>query len=371
MKKKISIAFLGNIFYDTRSYNLYVSLKSRKHKIIFNGFDWTGSDFKPVRSSNVNIEKLKKGRISLIFYLRFAAVLFFNLMKQRSDIYFASDFYCLPICLAVAKLKGAKIFYDCREIYPELNGIQNKKWIKGLIKAVEGFCARKVDIIFTTGEMDSDYIQDLYKIERPLLLRNLPILKKDIKKIDLRTRYNISTGKSILLYQGIIMPGRGIEAVFSMLSEWEDCVFLILGWGRYQDYYEKLAEKMGVKNRVIFAGKISQKKLLEYTAGCDVGLCLIEDTSISYHYAFPNKLFEYIMAGIPVIVSDLPQMKIIIKEFGIGDVLSKNNSNELLIVIKKWRTDSVLYDRLKENCRKASKMLNWEKEFKKIYKYFK
>ena len=102
------------------------------------------------------------------------------------------------------------------------------------------------------------------------------------------------------------------------------------------------------------------------SAGGDVGMCMIDNTCLNNYYALPNKLFEYIAAGVPVIVSDLPQMSAVVKQYQIGAVVPENDKDRAVTILRKWEDDPHLYTALKKNCRIASAELNWEKEFKEI-----
>ncbi|MDX1700370.1 MAG: hypothetical protein R3250_07115, partial [Melioribacteraceae bacterium] len=101
-------------------------------------------------------------------------------------------------------------------------------------------------------------------------------------------------------------------------------------------------------------------------AGADLGLALIENISISYYYALPNKLFEYIMAGVPVLSSNLPQMKIIIDTYGVGRYADPENKGEIISLLKEMLNDTDLLKTYKSNCNVAAKELNWENEFIKF-----
>jgi len=369
-KSNVSIGFLGNIYFDTRTYNLFKSLKLDGHNVIFNGFDWMTPGFKTVLGEEIRIIRLVKHRFSLPYYMKFAVLLFSNLMRQRADIYFAADVYSLPFCTIAARLKRKKIFYDAREIYPELSGIKNKNLVKGLIQIIESFCIKRVDLVITTGKLDSKYIEDFYRIRDTVVLRNLPLRKRSLSRVDFHKKYSIFNTTLILLYQGIIMPGRGIETIFKVLQKYPDSCLIILGWGEFQLYYEQKAVEMEIQDRVFFAGKIPQYKLHNYTAGGDVGLCLIDNISFNNYYALPNKLFEYVMAGLPVIVSELPQMKAVVEKYNIGAVVPGGNEDEVIKILEKWKRTPLLYNNLKKNCKLASEELNWEAEFSKVRKYF-
>jgi len=143
---------------------------------------------------------------------------------------------------------------------------------------------------------------------------------------------------------------------------------VIIGDGELEESYKNLAKEMGINEQVIFAGKVNQDEILSYTKTADVGLSIIENMSLSYYYALPNKLFEYIMVEIPVIVSNLPQMKEIVEKYKVGLVVNLDNPVELVDAIKQLTEDKVLNGKFKENCRIASKELNWENEIQNLLK---
>ncbi|MCU0369003.1 MAG: glycosyltransferase, partial [Cyclobacteriaceae bacterium] len=156
--------------------------------------------------------------------------------------------------------------------------------------------------------------------------------------------------------------------VFSVLNELPDHVFVIAGGGEYEEYYQKLAAEMKLTDRVCFFGKLTQEELPKITASADVGVALIENLSTSYYYALPNKLFEYIMAEVPVIVSNLPQMKEIVTKYDVGYVVEFESKDELANAIKKLTEDDKLCESKKQNCHIASLELNWEKEVANLLK---
>ena len=119
---------------------------------------------------------------------------------------------------------------------------------------------------------------------------------------------------------------------------------------------------MKLTDQVYFLDKLTQGELPKVTTAADIGVALIENLSTSYYYALPNKLFEYIMAEVPVIVSNLPQMKAIIGKYDVGFAVDIDGSNELVTAIKKLTEDNSLYESKKQNCRIASQELNWGKE---------
>jgi len=209
--------------------------------------------------------------------------------------------------------------------------------------------------------MDGEFLKKEYRLKNIILLRNLPRYYKPKLKLDLHSHLQIDKSKKIILYQGVLLKGRGIEKVFSVLNELPDNFFLIVGGGEYEEHYQNLAEQMNLTDQVFFLGKLTQEDLPQLTTSVDIGVSLIENLSTSYYYALPNKLFEYIMAEIPVIVSNLPQMKEIVDKYDVGYAVEFENKDELISAIKKLTEDNNLYASKKQNCRIASQELNWEK----------
>lgn len=364
-QKSITIAFLGNANYDTRVTNLTKSLTEEGFVVKVISFDWTTAEFKDILG-HTSIYKLDKSKGSLSYYLNFMRILFHGLKNSKSSIYIAEDIYTLPLVTIFAKIRKAKLYYNSREFYAFLGGLRDRKMLQNTIRWIEKYFIKKVNGVLVTGEGDAQFLQEYYGINNTFVIRNLPLLKKPNKKVDLRTKLNIPPADKILLYQGVILQGRGFQPMLRALTELENLHLIVLGSGPFQIEYEKLAEEIKVNNRVHFLGTIDQNELINYTADADLGLALIENISKSYYYALPNKLFEYIMAEVPVICSNLPQMKKIVDEYNVGRVVDLENSHDLTENIKAVFEDVRELQRFKENCRSATTELNWEKEFEKV-----
>jgi len=360
-KQKVLIAFLGNINYDTRCKNLYDTFSARNFDVEFIGFDWMTEGFTETQE-DISIFKLKKGFLSLSFYLKFIWHLKLKLFSTKASIIFAEDIYTLPFAVIFGKLKRAKIYYDSRELFGYLAGLKEKKFKQVFWKLTEKIFIRKADYVLVTGPMDGEFLEKEYGLKNIILLRNLPRYYKPTFQFDLRSHLNIDKPKKIILYQGVLLKGRGIEKVYSVLSELSDHVFVIAGSGEYEEHYQKLVVQMNIAHQVFFLGKLTQDELPKITASVDIGVSLIENLSVSYYYALPNKLFEYIMAEVPVITSNLPQMKEIVDKYDVGFAVNIDNKNELITAIKKLSEDTDLYESKKQNCHIASQELNWEKE---------
>lgn len=367
-KKKVIITFLGNIDYDTRCNNLFDTLDSQGFDVEFIGFDWLTENFTSVKGKKA-VYKLSKKPLSIFFYIKFYSILKLHLLSKKFDIIFAEDLYCLPVCVVVGKMKKAKVIYDCRELFGFLAGLKNKKLVQKFWSIIEKLFIKKANLVLTTGEMDSEFIRNHYHITNDLVIRNLPLYRKTDSPFDYYSALKIEKSKKILLYQGVVLHGRGLKMIFDFLQETNDFVLVIAGGGEMLSFYRDLAEKLHISEKVFFIGKIPQENLINYTAGAFIGLALIENISLSYYYALPNKLFEYIMAEIPVIATDLPQMKNIINEFKVGLTIKENDIDQLKQSLNKLKDDESYYNQFKSNCRIASQTLNWERDMERLKKF--
>jgi len=365
VQKKIVIAFLGNAYHDSRVVNLIDSLKQENFQVKTISFDWKTKDFK-TQLGETSIHKLDKSNSSLSFYFNFFFLLIKNLLKHKAQIYFAEDIYTLPVVYFFAKFNKAKVFYNSREIYAHLAGLRNKGVVQSIIARVERTFIHKVDTVFVTGQMDAEYLEEAYGIKNLVVVRNLPKYKEEITPINLREKLYISKEEKIILYQGVILEGRGILFLIKLLGKINNAHFVIVGDGEFRKEFEKYANESTLKNRVHFIGAVAHENLLNYTAAADVGISLIENISISYYYALPNKLFEYIMAGVPVLSSKLPQMKKVVSENKVGQCVDMTNEEEVVQVLNMMLNDDEMLKEYSLNCKKAAKELNWEVEFEKI-----
>ena len=262
IRPKIVIAFLGNISFDSRSRNLFVSLTDNGYDPSFIGFDWLTRDFVSVRDDNIYVKKLSK-RISVIFYLKFAFLLTFKLFQFNAKFYLAEDIYTLPFVAFVSYFKKAKVIYDSREIYAHLAGLSKRKKVQAFWRWIEKTFIKSVYVILTTGEMDSAFIEKEYNLKETIIIRNLPLAKEISESFDFRDYYKLSKDKIILLYQGVILPGRGLNIIFEVMNRLENCVLVILGDGEYKEHCQKTVREKKLEDKVFFLGKVNQNDLLK------------------------------------------------------------------------------------------------------------
>jgi glycosyltransferase involved in cell wall biosynthesis len=148
-------------------------------------------------------------------------------------------------------------------------------------------------------------------------------------------------------------------------------VLLIIGSGDVMSTLKKITQDLQLKERVLFIGKVPFEKLLQYTHHADLGLTLDKDTNVNYRYSLPNKLFDYIHAGVPVLASDLIEIKKIINEWNIGACTDDHDPKNMGERINHILNDEAGLLIWKKNCKIAAEKLNWETEEKQLIEVYK
>jgi glycosyltransferase involved in cell wall biosynthesis len=175
-----------------------------------------------------------------------------------------------------------------------------------------------------------------------------------------KSRFEIEDG-IVFLYQGALMRGRGIDLLlkaFSRVDANKHIVFM--GYGSYEQKIKDFAASHG---NIHFHEAVSPGEVMRYTAGADVGVCLIENTCLSYYYSLPNKLYEYTLAGMPVIVSQFPEMEKLVNEFDNGWETAVQE-DRIISLVEKINLSSI--EAKKRNSIKARSSIGWHLEERKL-----
>jgi glycosyltransferase involved in cell wall biosynthesis len=216
------------------------------------------------------------------------------------------------------------------------------------------------DLVVTATETWADLLAADLAGLRPLVVRNVPERSATERTTaDLKARLGIDTSTPVLVYQGSIQRGRGIEVTIEALRALPECHLAIIGYGSHRPVLEALADELGVCARVHFTGPIPNTELIAWTRSCEVGTCLIEDTSLSYRTSLPNKLFEYMHAGVPVVASDFQEMGAIVRRTRSGEVCDPADAASVANAIEMVLADR---DRYAAAARRAASDFVWEHE---------
>lgn len=293
-----------------------------------------------------------------LFYLEFTIRLFWYLLFHRADVYTANDLDTLLPNFLVARWHKSRLIYDTHEYFTEVPELANRRWTRSAWLWLERLLFPRVQYISTVNESIADIYAQKYNKEI-VVIRNVPLSKTQLTPD--------SKASNVVIYQGNVKLGRGIELMVKSMRYLENVQLWIIGGGTdYLDTVKNLIHHEGVEDKIRFWGLIPFENLYPITCQARIGLTLEDKSGLNTELSLPNKLFDYIQAGIPVIASDLPEIRKIVDHYEIGLILKERAPKELANLIQFLFNDNAEYQRLCRNTQKAAQILNWENEQQKL-----
>lgn len=286
--------------------------------------------------------------------------------RLKADIYHAVDLDVLLGAYQGARKTGGRLVYEARELYTELEPLQGRNKIKAIWRGLEKRLIGKADRVITINESIAEELCKRYGIDKPAIIRNMAMPATGLATVNLHEKFNIQADFKIILYQGVLRSGQGLLYQLEIMEYLDKVAMLFLGEGPIEDDIRKKSSEYGIENRVILAGRVSPDELINYTASADAGLLLMEGLALNNRLALPQKLFQYLVAGIPQIVSPMPEISRFVRNEDTGIVVPLGQPREAAEEISKFLNDRHRYNEVRENCRKSAKKNNWENESRKL-----
>jgi len=304
-----------------------------------------------------------------LFYSEYNIRLFFYLLFHRSNILVSNDLDTLLPNFLIHKLTSKPLVYDSHEYFTEVPELVSRPRVQNIWKKIEAWIFPKLKDVITVNESIAGLFESDYGI-RPKVVRNIPI-KREMSTVATRKELGLSEDINIIILQGSgINVDRGSEEVVEAMKYVDNAILLIVGGGDVVDKLKKMADTDELKGKIIFKPKQPYEKLMQFTANSNLGLTVDKDTNLNYRFSLPNKLFDYIHAGIPVLSSDLPEIKKIIEEYKIGDFIPSHKAEDIAAKINQMIANQQLMLDMKKNTSFAAENLTWQNEeevLKEIY----
>lgn len=261
--------------------------------------------------------------------------------RLSADIYHASDLYVLPALAQAARKTGGRLVFDSREMYPYVYATAGRPWKSLAWHALQDRFVRRAELVLTVSDSIADWLRDTYDIRRPVVMHNVPDLPPPAPGPDrLRERLGISPDRPIALHQGKMQHGRGCDLLLDAFRDVREGVLVFLGDGPARPELEETATRAHADQTVYFVDPVPPAELLAYTAAAQVGVTLLEDTCLNHRYALPNKLFEYLRAGVPVLASELPEISKVVRGFDVGLTVDPADREALVAALRYMLGDS-------------------------------
>lgn len=300
--------------------------------------------------------------LKALFYIEFYIRAFLFGFSQKLNVINCHSLMMLPLAVLLKGIKKAKLIYDPHELETERLGLQGlgQRISKVLERRLISICNATIVV----SESIFKWYSSTYDITNVFLIRNVPNYFKSDSSDILRNTFGIPHDEPIFIYQGLINEGRSIELYLSAFSKLEHHHLVVMGYGPMTEMVKEHSLKY---SNIHFQPGVKPSEVLKYTQGADVGLCLIENCCLSYYYSLPNKLFEYLMAEIPLVVSNFPDMASLVREHGIGWPINVTEE-ELTRVVKSISLDNILEKKAKLKIIK--RQYSWEVEESKLQEIF-
>ncbi|HSZ25102.1 MAG TPA: glycosyltransferase [Cytophagaceae bacterium] len=367
MAKKIIVSVTTDLVTDQRVHKVCSSLDKEGYAIVLVGRQ--KNDSAPLSNRLYTAQRFRlifeKG---FLFYMEYNIRLFFFLLFSKADILVANDLDTLLPNYLISKLKNIPLVYDNHEYFTGVPELIDRPFVRGVWKGLERFIFPKLKYIYTENESKRKLFEEEYNVPVSVI-RNLPMSYTVKPKPVARPEW--IGDRKIILYQGAVNKDRGIEEMVEAMLYLDEFVFIIIGKGDvYENVHAKIL-KLKLQNRVRLIGQLPFESLPQYTSLATLGISIEKDTNISYRYCLPNKIFDYIQAGVPVLTSTLLEMKNVVEKYNVGTFLYSHQAEEIANTVKGIFSNPEKLEEWKKNTVVASAELNWENEESLLLKIYK
>jgi glycosyltransferase involved in cell wall biosynthesis len=368
-KKKIIVSVINDLVTDQRVAKVCQTLHDEGYnvtlvgRVLPNSLDLIDKPYKQVRMKLI----FKKGPL---FYASYSIRLFFYLLFNRADILHSNDLDTLLPNYIISRLKRIPLVYDSHEYFTGVPELENNIIAKKTWKFIEKNILPKLSNCITVNDSIANLYQEEYGVKFSVV-RNVPFpWKKEIIKS--RKELGIPENKFIVLLQGngINMDRGAEELIEAMRLLNNDFHLYIIGDGDVIPTLKQMVLHTDIKEKVNITGKMPYESLKQYTVNADLGVTMDKDTNINYRFSLPNKIFDYIQAGVPVLSSPLVELKKIIDDYGVGNVVEKITPEEIANSIKMLKSNPELLAQYRKNCAFAAENLHWNTEKENILKIY-
>lgn len=287
-------------------------------------------------------------------------------LRYVPRVFVAHDLPMLPVAAKAAKACGAQLVYDSHELYSEqeFSEHERSKWAQ-----IEARYIGACDVVVTVNPLIAAELKRRYALSEVQVIYNAERTSRArAESRRLHEIFGLSVDKKILLMQGGLSAGRNLEVLVGAMRHVQNpfVLLVVLGDGLLSHRLQKLAQQEGLLGRVYFHAAVPQNALLELTAAADAGVIPYQATCLNNLYCTPNKLFEFIAAGLPILGTDLPEIRKFVQEQDIGLVGDTSSPRSLATLIDDFFSDEQRFALWKARGAVARQLICWEQEEKKL-----
>lgn len=360
--KKAIVSVINDLSTDQRVHKACLALQKSGYEVLLVGRELKLSA--PLLPRSYNCKRMRlifsKGPF---FYIEFNIRLLLFLLFKRTNLLLSNDLDTLLPNYLVSKVRNKPLLFDSHEYFTQTPELIDRHVVQWIWKRIERFVVPRLDQMITVNESIAHLFRQEYKLQVHVV-RNIPPRFAPQSEIT-RKELGLPEGKKLLIFQGAgINMHRGAEEMVEAMTLLPECVLLFLGDGDVVAFLKQKVQNLGLADRVLFLSKMPYLAMMQYTRLADIGLSLDKDTNLNYRFSLPNKLFDYIHAGIPVLASPLPEIKKILDTYQTGLCIVNHEPAEIARTAMTMLGDEKRMAEWKTQCLAAAESLCWENEEK-------
>ena len=282
---------------------------------------------------------------------------------REFDTFHAHDLNTLPIATLLARRVGARLVYDAHELYPEVSTLSKRE--AAVWRLLERRLIGRADHVLTVGQSIADELRRRYGIDPPQIILNCPaaVATKRADPMTLRARAGLAGDeRPVILYQGGFAPYRGLEQLVEAAKELRAATVVLMGWGRLEETLRDQVVRSGLSDVVRIIEPVPPDQLLEFTAGADVGVIPYRPVGLNNTFTTPNKLFEYIAAGLAIAASRLPELVRFVERPGLGATFDPETPSDIARVLNQLTEDPARLEAIRKRTAAMRNRFTWEHE---------
>ena len=360
-RKKVIISVISDLVTDQRVNRAALTLHNQGMEVTLIGRSLKRSlplEIRPYKTVRFNLW-FEKGTL---FYACYNIRLFLYLLFKKADIYLSNDLDTLTANFIASKLKKVRLVYDSHEYFTEVPELVSRPIIRSIWLMIERCIFPRLSDVMTVNESIAGIYKAKYRVAVKVV-RNLPFRAEISEPAMNRKQWGIPEEATIFLFQGAgINVDRGAEESIDAILLVPDAVLVFVGGGDVIHQLKNKVASSGIDGKFFFIPMQPLNELNRFTRMADFGLTLDKNSNLNYKYSLPNKLFDYIQARLPVLATDLTEVRNIIEKYDVGLITSSNDPYILAEKMIDIMSDDMRLARWKKNLNLAAVELCWENE---------
>lgn len=361
--QRIIISVTNDLVTDQRVHKTCTTLVDMDYEVILIGRKLPNS--LPINRNYRTIRMNLIFKKKVWFYAEYNIRLFFKLLFLKKDILLSNDLDTLLPNFIISKLFRKKLVYDSHELFTEIPELIHRPNVQKVWLSIEKYIFPKLKNVYTVNNSIASFYKDAYKVDVKVI-RNIA-KKLNNKSVNTALADTIKGHKKMIILQGSgINIDRGAEEAVKMMQYLDNVILYIIGSGDVFENLKKIRTSLKLEDKVFIKDKMSYTELIEYTKIADLGLSLDKATNLNYEYSLPNKVFDYIQAQTPLLVSNRKEAAQLVTNNKIGVVIDNYDPKKLADAVNKLFYDQGQYQIWKENLVIAAEKYNWGNESEKL-----